>query len=176
MESIFAHLDLNVVGLLWHGANFLLLLGVIWWLFFRPITRLLEARQNRVRESLLRAEEIDKQAVIAEAERGELLAAAYGEARAIRARAEEQAHRLLIKSRANAREEAERIVARAAETVANQPVPSNSSTPAQAARPTRNGTSDAGLRQQLEPSHGIVSPVGRLSVRIPHKGGSREAG
>ena len=34
MESIFAHLDLNVVGLLWHGANFLLLLAVMWWLFF----------------------------------------------------------------------------------------------------------------------------------------------
>ena len=29
MESIFAHLDLNVVGLLWHGANFLLLLAAI---------------------------------------------------------------------------------------------------------------------------------------------------
>ena len=161
MESIFAHLDLNVVGLLWHGANFLLLLAVMWWLFFRPITRLLEAREHRVRESLIRAEEIDKQAVIAEAERGELLAAAYGEARAIRARAEEQAHRLLLRSRASAREEAERIVGRAAETVGSQPIPSNNSASAEAARLTRNGTSDAGLRQHLEPSHGIVSPMGR---------------
>ena len=175
MESIFAHLDLNVVGLLWHGANFLLLLAVMWWLFFRPITRLLEAREHRVRESLIRAEEIDKQALIAEAERGELLAAAYGEARAIRARAEEQAHRLLIRSRANAREEAERIVARAAETVGNQPVPSNDSMASEAARLTPNGMSDAGLRQHLAPSHGSVPPIGRHSAQISQNGGSRQS-
>ena len=123
-----------------------------------------------MRESLIRAEEIDKQAVIAEAERGELLAAAYGEARAIRARAEEQAHRLLIRSRANAREEAERIVARAAETVGNQPVPSNDSMASEAARLTPNGMSDAGLPQHLARSHGSVPPIGRHSAQISQNG------
>jgi F-type H+-transporting ATPase subunit b len=113
MESIFAHLDLNVVGLLWHSANFLVLLAALWWLFFQPITRVLDERARRVRESLVRAEEIQYQAAAAEAERSELLAAAHAEAREIRARAEEQAKRLLARARVEAREEADRIRGRA---------------------------------------------------------------
>ena len=114
MESIFAYLDLNLVGLLWHSANFLVLLAALWWLFFRPITRLLEERERRVRQSLRRAEEIEEQAAAAEAARAELMAAAHAEAREIRARAEGQAERLLVRTRAQAREEADRILQRAA--------------------------------------------------------------
>jgi F-type H+-transporting ATPase subunit b len=116
MESIFAYLDLNLVGLLWHSANFLILLAALWWLFFRPITRLLEERERRVRQSLRQAEEIEQQAVAAEAARAELIAAAHAEARDIRARAEGQAERLLLRTRAQAREDADRILERSATT------------------------------------------------------------
>jgi F-type H+-transporting ATPase subunit b len=116
MESIFAYLDLNLVGLLWHSANFLVLLAALWWLFFRPITRLLEERERRVRQSLRQAQEIEAQAAAAEAARAELIAAAHAEAREIRARAEGQAERLLARTRAQAREEADRILERAAPT------------------------------------------------------------
>jgi F-type H+-transporting ATPase subunit b len=84
------------------------------WLFFRPITRLLEEREHRVRQSLRRAEEIEQQAAAAEAARAELIAAAHAEAREIRARAEGHAERLLVRTRAQAREEADRILERAA--------------------------------------------------------------
>jgi F-type H+-transporting ATPase subunit b len=114
MESILADLDLNLVGLLWHSANFLVLLAALWWLFFRPITRLLEERERRVRQSLRQAEEIEEQAAAAEAARAELIAAAHAQAREIRARAEGQAERLLVRTRAQAREEADRILERAA--------------------------------------------------------------
>jgi F-type H+-transporting ATPase subunit b len=113
MASIFAYLDLNVVGLLWHSANFLVLLAGLWWLFFRPITRLLEERERRVRQSLRRSEEIEEHAAAAEVARAELMAAAHAEAREIRARAEGQAERLLVRARAQAREEADRILERA---------------------------------------------------------------
>jgi len=103
METIFANLNLNVVGLLWHSVNFLVLLGALWLLFFRPITRVLDERQRRVQESLMRAAEVEQLAVAAEAERAEIIAAAHAEARAIRARAEKQADGLLVRARANAR-------------------------------------------------------------------------
>ena len=103
METIFANLNLNVVGLLWHSVNFLVLLGALWLLFFRPLTRVLDERQRRVQESLMRAAEVETLAVAAEAERAEIIAAAHAEARGIRARAEKQADGLLVRARANAR-------------------------------------------------------------------------
>ncbi len=103
METIFANLNLNVVGLLWHSVNFLVLLGALWLLFFRPITRVLDERQRRVQESLMRAAEVEQLAVAAEDQRAEIIAAAHAEARGIRARAEKQADGLLVRVRANAR-------------------------------------------------------------------------
>ena len=102
METIFANLNLNVVGLLWHSVNFLVLLGALWLLFFRPITRVLDERQRRVQESLMQAAEVEQLAVAAEAERAEIIAAAHAEARGIRARAEKQADGLVVRARANA--------------------------------------------------------------------------
>ena len=103
METIFANLNLNVVGLLWHSVNFLVLLGALWLLFFRPITRVLDERQRRAQESLMRAAEVEQLAVAAEDQRAEIIAAAHAEARGIRARAEKQADGLLVRARANAR-------------------------------------------------------------------------
>jgi F0F1-type ATP synthase membrane subunit b/b' len=173
MESIFAHLDLNVVGLLWHSANFLLLLAALWWLFFRPITRLLDAREQRVRESLIRAEDIDKQAVVAEAERSALLAAAHAEARAIRARAEGQADRLLIRSRAMAREEAQRVAERAAGTVNDQSAPSDDAVASVVDVRVPTGTADAGALQRLARTPRILPPVGQYPMHVSHNGASR---
>jgi F-type H+-transporting ATPase subunit b len=173
MESIFAHLDLNVVGLLWHSANFLLLLAALWWLFFRPITRLLDAREHRVRESLIRAEEIDKQAVLAEAERSELLAAAHAEARAIRAQAEGQADRLLIRSRAIAREEAQRVAERAAGMMKDQIVPSDDAVASEVDGLIPNGTADAGAIQRLARTPRILPPVSQYPMHVSHNGASR---
>jgi F-type H+-transporting ATPase subunit b len=112
VETIFAYLGLDVIGLLWHSLNFGLLLVALWWLFFRPVTRLLDERERRVRESLEHAEEVDRFAKRAEAERRELLSQAHREAAAIRARADEQARRLLVRARLEAREESRRIVER----------------------------------------------------------------
>jgi F-type H+-transporting ATPase subunit b len=118
VESVFAHLDLNIGELLWHSLNFGLVLAGLWWLVFRPITRLLDERERRVRESLSRAEEIDRLAEQAEAERRELLTTAHREAAAIRTRADEQARLFLVRARAEARDEANRILERAAQLAA----------------------------------------------------------
>ena len=123
MESIFAYLDLNVVGLVWHSLNFGLLLIVLWWLFFRPVTRLLEARERRVRDSQARAEESDRLTAEAEAKRRDLLANAHRDAATIRARGDEQGRALLARARTQAREEAELILQRARSVAASSERP-----------------------------------------------------
>lgn len=69
MENILATLHLDVTALLWHSANFLVLVAILWLLFFRPFARVIEQRQKRIHESLARAEEIDRLDSVAEAER-----------------------------------------------------------------------------------------------------------
>jgi F-type H+-transporting ATPase subunit b len=92
VESILATLGLNLPAFLWHSANFLLLLFLLWRVLYKPVTGMLDERARRVRESLERAEEVRRQAEQAEADRKTLLAETRREAEQIRARAEEQAN------------------------------------------------------------------------------------
>jgi F0F1-type ATP synthase membrane subunit b/b' len=114
MESILTNLHLDLTAFVWHSVNFLVLTGALWWLFFRPLARLIEDRKARIHESLARAEEIDRQAAGAEAERQELVAGAHREATEIRRRAHEQVQRYVTRSRAGASADADRIRERAA--------------------------------------------------------------
>jgi F0F1-type ATP synthase membrane subunit b/b' len=114
MESILTSLHLDLTAFVWHSVNFLVLTGALWWLFFRPLARLIEDRKARIHESLARAEEIDRQAAGAEAERQELIAGAHREAAEIRRRAHEQVDRYVTRSRVMAGADADRIRERAA--------------------------------------------------------------
>jgi F-type H+-transporting ATPase subunit b len=109
MESIVTNLHLDLTAFIWHGVNFIVLTAALWWLLFRPLTRLIDERRARIEESLVRAEEIDRRAAAAEAERADVVASAHREAAEIRRRAQEQVHRYVTSSRAKANAEADRI-------------------------------------------------------------------
>jgi F0F1-type ATP synthase membrane subunit b/b' len=113
MESILTSLHLDLTAFIWHSVNFVVLTAALWWLLFRPLTRLIEARKAHIRESLVRAEEIDRQAAAAAAEREALIASAHREAAEIRRRAQAQADRYLARSRAKADADADRSRERA---------------------------------------------------------------
>lgn len=114
MGEILTSLHLDWTPFVWHSLNFVVLTAVLWWLFFRPFARVVESRQERIRESLVRAEEIDRHASGLEAERQEVIARAHREAAEIRKRAHEQVYRYVAKSRATANADADRIRERAA--------------------------------------------------------------
>jgi F-type H+-transporting ATPase subunit b len=114
MGEILTSLHLDWTPFVWHSLNFVVLTAVLWWLFFRPFARVVESRQERIRESLVRAEEVDRHASGLEAERQEVIALAHREAAEIRNRAYEQVHRYVAKSRATANADADRIRQRAA--------------------------------------------------------------
>ena len=121
MENILAALHLDLAALLWHSANFLVLTVILWLLFFRPFARVVEERQGRIRESLARADEIERLDSVAQAERQALIAEAHKEAAEIRRRAHEDVQRYVRRSRTRANADADRIRERAAERHAAAP-------------------------------------------------------
>lgn len=119
MESIASTLGLNVSGLLWHTANFLVLLFLLYRFLFNPVRGMLDARAQRVRESMEQAERARRAAEQAEADRQSLLAETRREAEQIRARADEQAKRIIDEAAGRADERARQILEQA-ETTSRQ--------------------------------------------------------
>jgi F-type H+-transporting ATPase subunit b len=104
MEAITNTLGLNVPGLLWHLLNFAVLFFLLQRFLFTPVRGILDARAERVRDSIEKADTANRQAQQAEADRQALLAETRREAEQIRARADEQAKRILADAEARAKE------------------------------------------------------------------------
>src|SRR5437762_11044183 len=95
MEAITQTLGLNWQGLLWHTINFVVLFLLLRQFLFKPVVGMLDARAQRVRQSMEQADQARRAAEQAEADRLALLAETRREAEQIRARADEQAKRIL---------------------------------------------------------------------------------
>jgi F-type H+-transporting ATPase subunit b len=119
MEAITNTLGLNWQGLLWHLANFFVLLLLLRRFLFKPVVGMLDARAQRVRESMEQADQARRAAEQAEADRQTLLAETRREAERIRARADEQAKRILADADARAKER-QQLAEQQAEATARQ--------------------------------------------------------
>jgi F-type H+-transporting ATPase subunit b len=104
MEAITNTLGLNWPGLIWHLINFGVLLFLLRLVLFKPIVTMLDARAQRVRDSMEQADLARRQAEQAEADRQALLLETRREAEQIRARADDQAKRILADAEARAKE------------------------------------------------------------------------
>ena len=119
MEAITNTLGLNVPGLIWHAVNFLVLFLLLQRFLFKPVVGMLDARAQRVRDSMEQAEQARRAAEQAEADRQALLAETRREAEQIRARADEQAKRILADADARAKER-QQLAEQQAEAAARQ--------------------------------------------------------
>ena len=119
MEAIAGTLGLNLPGLLWHAANFIVLFLLLRLFLFKPVVGMLDARAQRVRDSMDQAEQARRAAEQAEADRQALLAETRREAEQIRARADEQAKRILADADARAKER-QQLAEQQAEATARQ--------------------------------------------------------
>ena len=119
MEAITTTLGLNWQGLLWHLVNFAVLLFLLQRFLFKPVVGMLDARAQRVRDSMDQAEQARRAAEQAETDRQALLAETRREAEQIRARADEQAKRILADADARAKER-QQLAEQQAETAARQ--------------------------------------------------------
>lgn len=109
MEAIAGTLGLNWQGLIWHAINFIVLLLLLQRFLFRPVVGMLDARAQRVRDSMEQTEQARRAAEQAEADRQTLLAETRREAERIRAVADEQAKRILSDAEARAVERQQQI-------------------------------------------------------------------
>jgi F-type H+-transporting ATPase subunit b len=109
MEAITGTLGLNWNGLIWQTINFVVLLVLLRIFLYKPVVAMLDARAQRVRESLDQADQARRAAEQAEADRQSLLAETRREAEQIRARADEQAKRILADAESRAHERQQQI-------------------------------------------------------------------
>jgi F-type H+-transporting ATPase subunit b len=109
MEAITGTLGLNWTGLLWHTVNFIVLLLLLQRFLYKPVRGMLDTRAQRVRESMEQADQARRAAEQAEADRQALLAETRREAEQIRARADEQAKRILSDAEARAQQRQQQI-------------------------------------------------------------------
>jgi F-type H+-transporting ATPase subunit b len=119
MEAITTTLGLNWQGLLWHLVNFAVLLFLLQRFLFKPVVGMLDARAQRVRDSMDQAEQARRAAEQAQTDRRTLLAETRREAEQIRARADEQAKRILADADARAKER-QQLAEQQAEATARQ--------------------------------------------------------
>jgi len=113
-------LGINLPGLIAQMVNFLLLLGLLYLAAYRPILRMLDQRSARIKDSLERAEEIERHTARAEAEVKAQIEAARKEGQGIVAQAQKLGDQLKEEARLEARREAQALVERARGEIARE--------------------------------------------------------
>jgi F-type H+-transporting ATPase subunit b len=94
-------------------VNFLLLLGLLTLVLYKPMTKTLDERAAKIKESLEKAEQIQKESVRAEESVRAQIEAGRKEGQALIAQAAQNAERVKEEAKAEARKEAEAIVVKA---------------------------------------------------------------
>ena len=112
MEAL-AALGINLPSLLWHTFNFLLLVALLSKFLYRPVTRMLDERSSRIRESMERAEAIKDQLARTTEETRLQLEAARKEGQSIVEQAKQIGERVKAQAKQEAQAEADKIVAKA---------------------------------------------------------------
>lgn len=112
MEGI-GELGLNVPTLIAQVVNFGILFLVLRFVAYKPIMRMMDARSNKIKESLEQAERIKQQAGVAEQETAKKIEQAGQEARALVNQAMASAESVRQKAQLEARADAEKLIAQA---------------------------------------------------------------
>jgi F-type H+-transporting ATPase subunit b len=108
-----ATFTINVFWVIVAAVNFIVFLGLIWVIFFRPVSALLESRRVRIEEGLRDADAARVEREQAASERLATLTAARQEANEVLARAQKQADENRERALADTRGEIERLRERA---------------------------------------------------------------
>ena len=106
------------LGIAWQGlvaqlVSFFLLFGLLTFLLYRPVRRMLDERSERIRVSMEQAEQIKEKMTETEGQVKEHLDAARREGQGMVAQAGQMSEQLREEARREARQEAETIIARA---------------------------------------------------------------
>ncbi len=110
-------LGINVPLLLAQIINFLILLGLLYLVAYKPILKMFDERSNRIKESMEMTESIKEQASNAEEEAAKRIDAASREGQELVARAVKSGEEIRQKAQQDAKPEAEALVAKARQEI-----------------------------------------------------------
>jgi F-type H+-transporting ATPase subunit b len=110
MGDVLATLGINVRDFVWHLINFVVLIGLLSYFLYRPISAMLEERSRRIEESLAAAERAQAGVAAADREREELLTSTRSEIQEMMTTAQQVAERIQSDARSAAQQEAQRII------------------------------------------------------------------
>lgn len=113
MEGLIDGLGINLPLLVAFVVNFIILFGLLSIVLYKPVLKMLDERQAKIKESMEQAEQIKQQTVSAEEEIREHLNSARKEGQNIIAQAEEIGLRLKNEAKDEARKEAEALISKA---------------------------------------------------------------
>jgi F-type H+-transporting ATPase subunit b len=111
MEQVAATLGINWRDFFLHLINFGVLIGLLWWLLYKPVVGMLDDRRQRIADSMERAEQVRIEAERANQEREAQLANTRRQIQEMLAQATQMSERI----HAEARRESDAIIARARE-------------------------------------------------------------
>ena len=106
-------LGVNLPGLIAQIINFSLLLGLLYFVLYKPVVRVLDKRSERIKESLDQAERLKEETTRSEEVVKQQIDEARQEGRNIVAQATQVAERVREEAREQARGEAEAIIVKA---------------------------------------------------------------
>ncbi|MBM4462120.1 MAG: F0F1 ATP synthase subunit B [Chloroflexi bacterium] len=106
-------LGIDAPSLIAFLINFFILLGLLTLVLYRPVTRMLDQRSAKIKESLEQAERIKQESVRAEETVKAEIEAGRREGQALINQAAQTAEKLKEEARAEARQEAEALIAKA---------------------------------------------------------------
>ena len=118
MNEVAETLGLDLTTFIWHLVNFIVLIALLTYFLYRPISTMLDERSRRIEESLAAAEQARAEVARADREREELLATTRREIQDMMTQAQHTADRFASDARANAQQEAQRIIERAQQEAA----------------------------------------------------------
>jgi len=111
--EILGTLGINARDFIWHTINFIVLIGILTYFLYRPISTMLDERARRIQESLAAAEAARAEVAQADREREELLASTRREIQEMLAQAQQMSDRIQSEARTTAQQEGQRIIERA---------------------------------------------------------------
>lgn len=113
MSESFGELGIHIPTLIVYLVNFTLLLILLYFLAYKPVLRMLNQREAKIKESMEQAERLKEQSTRAQEEIKAQLETARREGQAIVAQASQIGERLKEEARQGARQEAEVLITRA---------------------------------------------------------------
>lgn len=119
-EGVLASLGLNGSLFAFQLFNFLLVIGIVWFLILKPLTKQMDERKKIIDESLDKAKEIESNMTMSEQKFKEKIDEAKAESNAILQRAHDEAGDNAEKMKLKAKEEIESLVEQAKKNIENE--------------------------------------------------------